>query len=165
MEISFDNDKKSGTMMYIPQTESRMTVKPVKKPTACYCLKTRRATASVTKHYDQALAPCGITINQFSVLMNIARTEKCSVRELADMAELDKSTLARNLKPLYRMGLVVDTKEPGMRNSQLALTKAGKKTIECATPLWAEAQQALTDKLGKDGVRALELVTGVLDGW
>ena len=151
--------------MYMHQTEIGMTTKTEKKPTACYCLKARRATASVTKHYDQALAPCGITINQFSVLMNISRAERCSVRELADMAELDKSTLARNLKPLYRMGLVVDSKEPGMRNSQLELTKAGRKTIECAAPLWAEAQQVLADKLGKDGLRALELVTGVLGEW
>ena len=142
-----------------------MTPTSAKKPTACYCLKTRRATASVTRHYDLALAPCGITINQFSVLMNISRAEKCSVRELADMAELDKSTLARNLKPLYRMGLVVDTKEPGMRNSRLELTRAGRKTIGCAAPLWAEAQRVLAEKLGKDGMRALELVTGIVEEW
>lgn len=134
-----------------------------RKPTACVCLTIRRLTAWVTKYYDQALAPCGVTVNQFSVLMNISRAEHCSVRELADMAELDRSTLARNLKPLFNQGLVADIKEPGTRNSRLELTAAGQKTIECARPLWAQAQEEVKRKLGEEGQAALEKIVASLE--
>lgn len=132
-------------------------------PTSCYCLKIRRATASVTNHYDSVLAPCGVTVRQYSVLLNIALSEHCSIKDLADMAELDRSTLARNLQPLLHQGLVVDTRQPGTRNCQLELTEAGKETLECAKRLWAEAQQDFIRKLGDEGLAALEKVLGSIE--
>lgn len=134
-----------------------------KTPTSCYCLKIRRANASVTKHYDRVLSPCSITVSQYSVLLNISRAEQCSIRELADMAELDRSTLARNLQPLFRQGLVVDTRQPGTRNCQLELTESGKEKLEWAKLLWAEAQQDVKLKLGDKGLDALEKVLGSLE--
>ncbi len=162
-----DRREKCDIMMHIHQKNKRefkadMKKKQKSNPTPCFCLKVRRLTASVTKYYDQTLAPCGVTVSQYSVLLNISRAEHCSIRELADMAELDRSTLARNLKPLLGQGLVVDTKQPGTRNSQLELTEAGQKTIECANPLWAEAQQVIRLKLGEEGQEALEFVTTAL---
>jgi DNA-binding MarR family transcriptional regulator len=127
-----------------------MRTQKKKRPTLCYCLKIRRATGAVTRFYDQILAPAGVTICQYSVLLNIFRSEHCSVRELADIAELDGSTLTRNLKPLFRQGLVQDTKLPGMRNSRLELTNEGKKTLEMARPLWQASQDMLVQKLFPD---------------
>jgi Transcriptional regulators len=135
-----------------------------RQATACLCLTIRRLTAGVTKYYDQVLAPCGVTANQYSVLLNISRAEHCSIRELADMAELDRSTLARNLKPLFNQGLVADTKEPGTRNSRLELTAAGQKTLECAGSLWAQAQERVKRKLGEEGQAALEKLVVSLEG-
>ncbi len=132
-------------------------------PTSCYCLKIRRATATVTKHYDRVLAPCGVTVSQYSVLLNISRAEQCSIRELADMAELDRSTLARNLQPLFHQGLVVDTRQEGTRNCQLELTETGKETLECAKLLWAKAQQDVMLKLGDEGLDTLEKVLSSLE--
>lgn len=140
-----------------------MQEKQSRAPTDCYCLKIRRATASVTKHYDCVLAPCGVTVSQYSLLLNISRAEQCSIRELADMAELDRSTLSRNLKPLFHEGLVVNTKQQGTRNHQLELTEAGKETLECAKRLWAEAQQDVKIKLGDEGLNALEKILGSLE--
>lgn len=131
--------------------------------TSCYCLKTRRASATVTKFYDRVLESCGVTVRQYSLLLNISRAEHCSVKELADMTELDRSTLARSLKPLYHQGLVIDTKVPGTRNSQLEVTKAGKETFECAKQLWTEAQKAVELKLGEDGLHSFEKVINLLE--
>jgi len=113
-----------------------MPEKQSKILTSCYCLKTRGASAALTKFYDNKLAPCGVAVRQYSLLLDISRAENCSVKELAEMTELDRSTLARSLKPLYQQGLVIDTKEPGTRNSRLELTKAGKQTVERANYLW-----------------------------
>jgi len=140
-----------------------MSEKQGKTPTSCYCLKTRRASAALTKFYDNKLVPCGVTVRQYSLLLNILRAENCSVKELADMTELDRSTLARSLKPLYQQGLVIDTKEPGTRNSQLELTKAGKQTVEYANQLWAEAQKVIEQKFGAAGLQELEKVMAMLE--
>ncbi|MDR1608067.1 MAG: MarR family winged helix-turn-helix transcriptional regulator [Deltaproteobacteria bacterium] len=118
--------------------------------------------ATVTKFYDQELSPSGVTIGQFSVLLNIAKAENCSVSQLADLIELDKSTLTRNLKPLFAQGLVEDAKEPGSRNCQLLLTVDGQKTLALARLLWAEAQKKIQAKLGKSGQEALEIVINAL---
>ncbi|MDR1086271.1 MAG: MarR family winged helix-turn-helix transcriptional regulator [Deltaproteobacteria bacterium] len=133
-----------------------MGTKKTKKFSPCYCLRIRLATGVVTEYYDRILAPSGVTVNQFAVLFNISRHEGCSVKQLADISEHDSSTLARNLKPLYRDGLIADTKEPGSRNSRLKLTPAGQKTLEAANPLWNKAQESLSKKLGQENLKTLE---------
>lgn len=140
-----------------------MQRKQSRNPTSCYCLKTRRASAVVTKFYDKTLEPCGLTVRQYSLLLNISQEECCSVKELADATELDRSTLARSLKPLFHQGLIADTSRPGARNSQLELTKAGQESLGRAKLLWAEAQRALTQKLGEGGLRSLEEVFQLLE--
>lgn len=79
------------------------------------------------------------------------------------MAELDRSTLARNLQPLLRQGLVVDTRRSGTRNCQLELTEGGRETLDCAKSLWAEAQKHVIQKLGDEELKALERVIGLLE--
>lgn len=133
-----------------------------KQPTSCYCLKMRRASGDVSKYYDQVLAPSGVTTSQYSLLLNISRAHQCSVKELADMAELDRSTLARNLKPLLNRGLVIDTRQPGARNRQLELTAAGQQTVAAAQTLWEKAQQKVQATLGEAGQAALEEVLAAL---
>jgi len=140
-----------------------MREKQNQKPISCYCLKTRRASAVVTKFYDNMLESCGVTVRQYSLLVNIYRAKCCSVKELADMAELDRSTLARSLKPLYQQGLVIDSKEPGARNSKLGLSKAGKETVYSANQLWANAQKAVELKLGDDGLHSFEKLMDLLE--
>ncbi|MDR1608257.1 MAG: MarR family winged helix-turn-helix transcriptional regulator [Deltaproteobacteria bacterium] len=129
----------------------------------CFCLKTRRLSAAVTKFYDRELLASGVTISQYSILLNITGAEYCSVRELADLSELDKSTLARNLKPLFAQELVVDVKEPGSRNRRLLLTVSGLKTLDMAKLLWAEGQKKMREKLGTVGQEALENVLDALE--
>ena len=134
-----------------------------KQQPPCYCLKIRRASAVITKFYDKILRACGITIRQYSLLLNISRAEQCSVRELADRTELDRSTLTRSLKPLYQQKLIVDAKQPGTRNSRLELTEAGKETVARAKLLWAEAQEDVKETLGEEGLSSLEKVVSLLE--
>lgn len=130
---------------------------------SCYCLKTRKASAAVTRFYDDILQPCGVTVRQYSLLLHISRSQHCSVRELADMTQLDRSTLARSLKSLFRKALIVDVRPSGTRNSQLELTDAGKETLAHARLLWTKAQALLAQKLGDEGLDTLERALELLD--
>lgn len=134
-----------------------------KTPTSCFCLKMRRASADITNYYDRVLEPSGVTVGQYSILLNTSKAEKGTVKELADMAELDRSTLARNIKPLIGRKLIYDAKEDGARNSRLLLTEAGKRTLLQAQSLWEEAQNKMREHLGEEGMAELEKVLKTLE--
>ncbi len=124
--------------------------------TSCHCLKMRRSAENVIGFYDRKLKEAGITVRQYSLLKNINENEGCSVRVLADLTDLDRSTLARSLKPLMKAGLIKDSKEAGTRDSKLSLTDEGKETCALAASLWEQAQKEFENRLGIEQVKVLE---------
>lgn len=124
--------------------------------TACHCLKMRRSAENVIHFYDDTLRPSGITVRQYSLLYQIRLHSGCSVRELSEATELDRSTLARSLKSLFSSGYIEDRKATGARNSKLYLTESGKNVCSAAEELWNKAQKSYEEKLGMDTVHALE---------
>ena len=133
------------------------------RPGCCYCLQVRQAASTIKSYYDRVLSPSGITVRQYSLLLNIAKLGVCSARELADLTELDRSTLARSLKPLLRYGYIIDNKERNARNSSLGLTLKGEETLQHASKLWNQAQNNVEDKFGKDGIQQLLSVMDLLN--
>lgn len=130
--------------------------------TKCHCLKMRRSAENVIRFYDHVLSPSGVTVRQYSLLSIIAEKPGCSVRELSDAAELDRSTLARSLKPLMQTGYIEDRKEKSARNSVLYLTKVGADICSQAASLWQKAQEEYEEKVGRDRVTELESLLELL---
>ena len=130
--------------------------------TMCHCLKICRSAENVAGFYDGKLQPSGVTAKQYFLLSQIADDGGCSVRQLATHTELDRSTLARTLKPLLKAGLVQDRKERGKRDSKLFLTERGEQAHKDATELWRQAQSDFEQKLGMEQVEALERALGTL---
>lgn len=124
--------------------------------TTCHCLKMRRTAGNVVSFYDNKLAPLGITVRQYSLLNSISELECCSVSSLAIATELERSTLARSLKPLISQGFIADMRKTGSRDSQLILTDSGKEIVLKAEKLWNEAQVEFEKKLSKEQLEALE---------
>lgn len=124
------------TRDYIPQ-----------KP--CVCINLRRIAQKVTDFYDKALAPAGVSVNQYSLLVNISRVEGCGTGELAERVRLEKSTLVRTVQPLLRDGLIEDRAAAKSRRRRLYLTPAGEGVLQQAFPLWEKAQEDIAVKLGK----------------
>lgn len=132
--------------------------------TVCHCLKMRRSAENVIRFYDSMLSPAGITVRQYSLLQKIAENDGCNMRELGDNTELDRSTLARSLKPLMKRELVMDCRKKGERNSRLSLTEEGHKVCSEARCLWEKAQKQYEEKLGMENVRKLEMVLESMQG-
>lgn len=114
----------------------------------CVCINLRRISQKVTELYDRALKPAGVSVNQYSLLVNIGRKEGCGTGELAKRVRLEKSTLVRTLQPLLRDGLIVDKYSGERRQRRLYLTPAGKDVLQKAFQLWNKAQEEVTAKLG-----------------
>lgn len=131
--------------------DSRLSA--AKYQTECICVNLRRAARAVSQLYDIALAASGLKITQFSLLRAIERNtlkqnRRASINLLAEEMELDRSTLARNLRPLERDGLVTLSPGRDKRVVEANLTTAGIAAIAHALPLWRHAQRAAIAGLG-----------------
>ena len=127
-----------------------------KKSSVCNCLNMRRASLAITEIYDHYLAPCQLSVSQFSILKHTHAMEPVSVSELAAEIRLDRTTLVRNLKPLEQQGLIHDIAQSGTRNRQLCLTAAGRERIEQANAYWELAQKRIEAQLGLEDTKTLQ---------
>lgn len=128
----------------------------VKKDTHCFCLNLRRSAEHVVRFYDTMLAPAGVTVCQYSLLKAVETHQGCTVSELAGVMCLDRSTLARRIKPLLKVGFLIDEKEAGARNSKLQVTEAGRTACQQAFVRWQAAQERFYDVLGETAIENLE---------
>lgn len=69
---------------------------------------------------------------------------------------LDRSTLARSLKPLIQAGYIRDGRKEGARDSVLELTEQGTAVLQEAAALWTAAQRQFESRLGQERLKALE---------
>jgi DNA-binding MarR family transcriptional regulator len=124
--------------------------------TPCVCSTLRRATRAVTAMYDAALAPSGLRITQFSVLVVLGRLGPLPVTRLAAEVALDRSTMGRNLDPLERRGLVrIKAGDVDQRERVAHLTAAGERAIETARPHWRAAQERIATLVSPFAIRSL----------
>ena len=64
------------------------------------------ASRVVTRHYDSALAPVGLSTSSYSILSRTAREGPLPLGALAARLAMDRTTLSRELAPLVDAGLV-----------------------------------------------------------
>jgi DNA-binding MarR family transcriptional regulator len=122
----------------------------------CLCILLRRAAQRATAAYDEALAPAGINVAQYSLLRHVQRRATVSLTDLATAMELDRSTVGRNAKVLERMHLLAILPGDDGRESALAVTKRGAATLATAAPLWDAVQARVASILGADGPGLIE---------
>src|SRR3546814_17427421 len=79
--------------------------------TVCACNKLRRSTRIVSALYDEALAPSGLTVAQFSLLRMLQRAGPSSLSDFAAARCYDRTTLNRTPGTLEEKGLIPS--EPG----------------------------------------------------
>ncbi|SEI94876.1 transcriptional regulator, MarR family [Azotobacter beijerinckii] len=124
-------------------------------PTHCLCTKLRRATRSVNRLYDDALATVGLNAAQYSLLRNLERLERPSITSLAEAMGLDRSTLGRNLRVLEGKGLLALEGGEDQRNRLVSPTAAGRACLDQARAAWERVQEQLGRRLGPEKRSAL----------
>jgi DNA-binding MarR family transcriptional regulator len=135
---------------------SPKTIKATKQVAAyCACFNLRKATRAVTQLYDKALAPSTLRVTQFTLLVALSRTEQLTLSQVAEHLVMDRTTLARNLTPLERDGLVTIRRGPDRRERYMHLTLRGHRALEQALPLWRQAQAQVERSVGHRAWSAL----------
>ena len=114
----------------------------------CICIELRNAAQIVTKLYDERLADTGIRITHLSLLNHIRELGAVTLKQLAEVTGLDRSTLGRNLRLLEKKGLVALSEGDDARTKTTTLTRAGRGALRQAAPVWLNTQAQLTTKLG-----------------
>lgn len=133
-----------------------MSSDPPRDSDSCTCGVLRRAARAATAIYDQALRPTGLRVTQFAILKILDRSGPLPVTRLAAQAALERTTMARNLDPLERRGLVRVTAGEADARSRLAeLTEEGRATLAEALPHWQCAQERLAQRVDPGSVQAL----------
>src|SRR5881628_105747 len=114
----------------------------------CVCNTLRMVTRAVTQLYDDTLRPSGVRVTQFSILAIIAHMGEANLKQLEDTLAVDQTTLTRSLNLLERDGLIERAPHPDGRVKAMRLTANGRRTLEVARPLWAQAQDKVLRELG-----------------
>jgi DNA-binding MarR family transcriptional regulator len=117
---------------------------------SCLCLHARRAARALSRRFDEAFRPLGLTNGQFSLMMSLNRPQAPSIGQVSALLAMDRTTLTANLKPLVRRGLMTVTPDEADRRSRrLALTPEGRKLLAAAVPVWKRTHAALERLLGR----------------
>ncbi|TNM62501.1 MarR family winged helix-turn-helix transcriptional regulator [Aliirhizobium smilacinae] len=128
----------------------------------CHCILLRKATRKVSSYYDEALAPLGVNIGQFSLLRNIRKLEPVSLTDLAHKVELDRSTVGRNAKVLERLELVAIGHGEDQREAMLTIAPKGREILDKGAPLWDSVQDEIDARLGREKAEQLQELLAAL---
>lgn len=118
----------------------------------CYCTNLRRGALWATEYYDKMLAPSGLSVPQYYLLINLSRMERANISQWAERVGLDRTTMVRNVKTLENKGLVAPAEG---RGKTFTLTETGKSTLAQGVALWEQAQKKLRDSIGSEDADAL----------
>jgi DNA-binding MarR family transcriptional regulator len=122
----------------------------------CLCLHVQRAARALARRFDNAMKPVGLTNGQFSLLMSLNRPKPATMKSVADLLAMDRTTLTAALKVLERRGLVETSTDPSDRRGRLLkLTDAGMAVLTAALPIWTRVHAELEEPLGNGGAEGL----------
>jgi DNA-binding MarR family transcriptional regulator len=112
--------------------------------TSCFSTALRRADRTLSRIYDEALRPTGLTTTQYSLLSLLSRApQPPTITEFADAQAMDRTSLTRALAPLVRAGYVTMAVGRDRRAKTIHLTEAGQAVVAEARPLWRNAQERI----------------------
>ena len=120
----------------------------IAKGNECTGFNLKRATRVVQSLFDEAFKDVGLEGTQYTVLSHIFVAEPISLTKLADLMDLDRTTLARNLGPLEKKGFVEIKTGSDKRAKLINTTDLGKEVLSKALPIWIETQEKIKTALG-----------------
>jgi DNA-binding MarR family transcriptional regulator len=128
----------------------------------CACTTLRELARRATAIYDDVLGPLGLKQTQYAVLARLDGLVQCSLGELADVCNLDVTSMSRGLRPLIANGWVKAGRGKDDRTKRYELTAQGKQVARKAFALWKKAQSRLHEVIPQEHIRTLKSLSGIL---
>ncbi len=126
----------------------------------CLSVRVRRLGRVVTRIYDAALAPHGITTAQLNLLAAIGVIDGARPTDLTRLLAVEKSTLSRDLKRMEQLGWVHTHPAAAGRGRSVTLTPVGARLLVKVRPAWEKAQETALAELGERPFAQLQKLLG-----
>jgi DNA-binding MarR family transcriptional regulator len=123
---------------------------------ACLATRVRQLSRIITRVYDDAMRPLGITASQYTLLAQLAARDSITAVEIGHELDIEKSTLSRNLKRLLALGHITMDPPAGRRGRGLHLTGKGQAILKDAFPVWQDAQTRAVSAMGAESRNVLD---------
>jgi DNA-binding MarR family transcriptional regulator len=123
---------------------------------ACLATRVRQLSRIITRVYDDAMRPLGITASQYTLLAQLAHRDAITAVEIGHELDIEKSTLSRNLKRLLALGHINMDPPAGRRGRGLHLTPKGQAILKDAFPIWQDAQKRAFAVMGAESRNTLD---------
>ena len=137
-------------------TQSKVTQKEADQANReCIADKLRLLSRVITKLYDDAFRPLGMTTSQMNILVVITKFGTASPGRVGDWLHMEKSTLSRNVDRMRKHGWLGIIPGKHGRSHQLKLTAKGMEILEQGLPLWKQAQKKAQSVIGNRGIEEM----------
>jgi DNA-binding MarR family transcriptional regulator len=117
----------------------------------CLQVRIRLLSRTVTRIYDDAFRPHGVTPSQCTLLVTIQALQPVPLTDVAEALSMGISTLSRNARLMESQRWIDIARAAHGNGHLLTLTKTGEEKLRELKPAWVAAQDEATALLGPDG--------------
>jgi DNA-binding MarR family transcriptional regulator len=114
----------------------------------CIAMRVRRLSRSVTRIFEDALRPHGVSTAQLNMLVAITKAGPMRPSDRARALDLEKSTVTRNLERMLAHGWIRATRGSEQNRYRLEVQPAGRALLTRVLPSWKAAQERATRQVG-----------------
>ena len=118
-------------------------------------IRARLISRRLSRIYDAALRPLGITVSQLNLLSVIENLHSAPSGRIADLLSMEISTLSRNARIAQGEGWITIERAERGNGRVLSLTPAGRHKLLDALPAWEQAQSEARTLLGPEAAETL----------
>ncbi|MGB3294296.1 MAG: MarR family winged helix-turn-helix transcriptional regulator [Phormidesmis sp.] len=124
----------------------------------CVARRLRQVNRTITRLYDDALRPYGLTVNQLNILAVILSEKQIRPGQLGQTLGMEKSTVSRTTDRMVSKGWLKVTPGKDSRTQLLSVTQKGQQLLLLVTPVWDTLQAGvLTPGSGANILQMLAL--------
>lgn len=132
------------------QAEEKFDPRLIAECGDCTCFNLRKTSRVITQMFEDAMRPIELRGTQFPLLAHAFGNSPITITRLAEMMVTDRTTLARNLAPLEKRGLIKIQAGEDRRQRIVELTEQGREKLYEAYPIWKDTQEKIKKKLGTE---------------
>lgn len=122
----------------------------------CGAFHVRHLARMLTRLYEDALRPHGVSLAQLEILASAAARGEPTLGRVAADTGAERSTVSRNVRSLVEAGLLQAQRTDTGRTRHVSLTDAGRDAFTRAHRVWATVHARTRDVLGPEDVATLE---------
>lgn len=122
----------------------------------CVARRLRQVNRTITRLYDEALRPHGLTVNQLNILAVIISERQIQPGRLGQSLGMEKSTVSRTIDRMEKKGWLKVAQGKDSRTQLLTVTQKGRQLLLSVTPVWDNLQAGVLTN--SDGGNLLQML-------